>query len=403
MQPCITSIDQAVPFKSKNVPWVGDQGQNDFPVDFIDPAVKGMDNPYVEDFLIRVDGSYTTVASTGSARGMLLAQMLDRIQIKDSDGLRVDIRGSSLRIQLQQEDGTGLGYEDQSNAGAGAAVDFVFYLRIPTCSPRTARAENKRDFRWDARKLRNGGQITIDFGPTVIGPSSNYQLTVTGNPSVEIYLNIVDEHRKRDPSRMILREWVIYTSDQTFPLGADNGTKTVKLRSALQYIGQVGESKASPDTWDTQSISSRVLQYFNIKADALVYTDLFSRRDIRFPDPAGVTASVDGALEGFVIPLFVPQQRQQITEMADCGSFDWRTTLTFGSGTFTAANQPKMIFTYVEDNPSTEACGPNATSGSTALSDAGKVPPTVINPKLAAKLPRVYGTKGSGLNKQSSR
>jgi hypothetical protein len=393
MQPCIAAVDQPIPFKSRSVDWGSGETGLDFPVDCLDKAVKGMDNPFIEDILIRIAGTFTTVASTGSARGMLLAQMLDKIQFSDEDGPRVDCRGSSLRIQLCMEYGTELGFRELRNQGAGATVAFVVYYRIPTCSPETA--ENKRDYRWDARRMRNGGQVTIACGTSPFGPSANYQATITGTPTLEIHYNVVDEHRKRDPSRMILRDWVIYSSDQTFPLGADNGTKVVKLRSAIQYIGQVGESKATPDAWSSQRIDSRVLQLFHVRDDYLLET-FFARRSFNYPDAAGVVATVDPFYNDYALALYTPMRRQQITEMADCGSFDWQTDLTFGSGTFTSSNQPRMIFTFVDDNPAI-LCGSKA--GSVHLAAAGPVPVGAVQDKLQAKLPRVYAVAGSAANK----
>lgn len=387
MQPCVTTIDHAVPFKSKDVTWSSGQGANDFPVDFLDSAVKGMDDAYLDELLLRVSVNYTTAASTGSSRGQLLPQMLDRILIRDGDGPRIDVRGSSLRVQLQMEDGTGLGYDDAANQGAGANVTTVFFLRIPTCSP--VLAENPRDFRWDVRKLRDGGQILIDFGTSPFGPDANHQLTVV-SATVTLWAFCVDEHRHRDPSRMILREWTIYTSDQTFPLGADNGTKIVKMRSAVQYIGQVGESKVTPDAFAAQKIVSRALQYFSVQDDVL-NERYRAQRPFRYPDPAGVLSTTDAYYNKYALPLFAPGYRQQITEMVDCGSFDWRTDLTFGSGTFVSADAPKMIFTYVEDNPAI-ACGD--VSGSTKLESYGAAPPSALQEKLRAKLPRHGASKG---------
>lgn len=380
MNPAVNSIDHGVPYRSKNVAWAASQGQNDFPVDFLDPAIKGMDNPYIQELFIRLSITKTTAATTGSARGLLDPQMITRILIKDEDGVRVDCKGSSLRAQIQMEEGTGFGYADMPNQGAGASLTEIHYLMIPICHPKNA--ENGREYRWDARKLRNGGQITLDFSAAAVGPSANYQQTITAG-TVEIHATVVDEHRPVEKVRGILREWTIYAADQTFPLGADNGTKTVKVRSVLQYIGDVGEDKATQDTWAAQNITSRVLQYYSVRDDYLIKCFRTRRPHLR-PDPNGIVPSSDCVDTGVVLPLFVPNHRQQITELPDCGSFDWRTDLTFGSGTFVAADLPKMIFTYIEDRP-----GTNPATEDVKLHSAGQVASSRIQPKLRGKLPAV--------------
>lgn len=376
-------------YKSKAVTWAASASQNDFPVDFLAPAVRGALAPRIAEFKIKVTYSGTTAASTGSARGSLPAQIITNLMIYDKYGLRVQLSGACLRLVDQFEYGAGLGFVDPPSAGAGATItNQIFYLRVPMGR---LKAKRPQDTRWNATDMLDGGRITMDFNAAAIGSTTNV-LTVTA-ATVEVWCRVVDEKVDEEKSRTIWRNQIIIGGEQAFPLSPGGA----RLFMAYQYVGNVGENKATPDTWTaTQNIISRGLNLNSVPADLL--KDEYRSSGIYVMQDPGATGTIvlgvqDSVEQGTSISLFNPTRTpgQGITELPELSSLDWKTDQAFGSGTFVAADSPQMLVGYIENRP--HGCGSDNMEPPAHYMTAGgiAVPATAVGPTLAQKLPATAG------------
>lgn len=324
---------------SQQIAYDSGTGGIDIPLNFLDtPLAQQGDNGRISYMALRLSLNVTTEA-LGGARDELFARTVARLVLSDKHGKRVDLSGSSLRLLDFLED-SNFSFGKTQEIGASTTTTVVGFLRIPVEPCLAARPQ---DYRWHTREFRQG-KAQIDWASSTIGPAAANRITIN-NGYAELWVETVDEGHEEAKTRLCLLDYGINANEHVF-------TVRGRLRAAIQYLGEVAESAtATPDEWASQTISSPSLQFYSVRDDVLVDRYRAMVRPRR-TSPALVVDERDPIMRGCAMPLVYPKCGQPIAEMPEVQSFDWRTTLDYSDGTFTAANRPRMIFAVIEDRPS---------------------------------------------------
>ena len=349
---------------------------NEIDLAFLDSLCSQMRNTgRIVEMGIRLSLSVTTDVA-GAAREDLFARALQRVYIADKHGDRVDCSGASLRVLAYTQNPNFLPALTQ-NLGAGAATTIDVYVPIPI---ERFNFLSPKDFRWRLVDLRQG-RVQIDWSAATVGAAIGNQIAIVSG-TAQLYVWAIDEGEDKRMVRTLVRDTQIIASLQTFNVKG-------LLAGAYQHIGEVGESTAAaPATWATQTINSPTLLYFSIEDSALRHyysNNVHPRRTAASITPGDTT---DPVTRGCTMPIYTPRFRQAITELPVVDGLEWQTSLTFGAGTFTSANGPRMILDAVVDRPE----DPCELGGKIITSDGRTVDPLRIRPELVRKMvQRFYG------------
>ncbi len=371
--------------KSSTIAWSASSAGNDIPLDFLDPVLSAMgDNGRVTAIDLRLSTAVTTAAAS-AALERLYPRAITRFLCNDRYGTRVDLSGASLRcVNYVEVPNYSATMVKDLGASVSPAQTVITWLHIPV---EPLRAVRPQDYRWNLRDLR-AGKMQVDWAAATLGEVAANQCTISSG-NLQVWVTCIDEGKNELKSRMILRDFAIVAQQQTFPIrGA--------LRYALQYIGEVGESAATPSVWPTQNISSIVLQLYSVTDDwfqQYYRAKVWPRKTATSltddeQDPTMYSSAT--AIAYSVLPIFPPGLDSGLTEMPLVAGFDWSTDQAFGVGTFVATNKPRMILCYVEDRPG-DSCGGG---GATKTADGRLIPVKLVNPAISKKLPAVAVPSG---------
>jgi hypothetical protein len=357
----------------------------DFPLDFFDTPLRTMAAPYITRAFVKFDVPLVTAASTGALRSDSISTIVNRLFLKDGSGERYDITGMEWLNHVKRE------YNARNvwgpNLGAGASETRSVLMPLVIEPQRMCPPGEGRNYRWDLRDFRNG-EVTIGWvNSAYVGdPTTGTQRGTIGAATAQLILRVIDEGTPTLKTRMVVKGYLFDSAKKTLPVDA-------RVRTADMYIGSVAENKATPDTWASQKVTSDALDLKNVPTSHLEGSYYFAANDeaIRMA-PDSDESITDPVANGFIIPLVQPTATQPMTEMPSVPSLDVETDLTYGSGTFTAANGPRIVGTYIVDRP---GCSPLAAGGTVKTSDGRSVPVAAVAPELAGKLP-VKGAASPG-------
>lgn len=364
-------------FRSNEITWAANETKT-IPLDFLDAAVSTM-GPGARICDIALHVSLTGGTGGGGsdgAREQLYPRALSRINIKDLYGERVDLSGAALRV-LNYAEIEGFSFSQVRDLGASSGSTTIKgVLHIP-CEPRFA--ARPQDYRMNVRALR-AGEMSVTWSPAALGEVTANQITLTAG-TLRVYVTVIEENDQEQKFRTLLKQLGITANEQTFQLGG-----MMRIRGLYQYIGEVGESDTTPDVWADQDIYSQTFAINGLPG--AYFRDQY--RLLAHPRRTASALAIDEtdpALVNSAIPLFQPSEYMGITEMPIvAGAFDWKTSLTYGSGTFAASNKPQMIVFAIADRTAGEQpCGDS--DGVTKTADGRVAQLEQVPAELVRKLP----------------
>lgn len=298
-----------------------------FPTQFLEPGRRYV-SPCITDFDIILSLNVTTAAAN-----ILLARdiptALQKIQITDSTGDRVNLRGSSLRIVDQYE--FGASYNDGPNVPASTTTTVVVVLRV-TFAPYKSR--RRHDFFIPLDEFLDGGALNINCGSATINGVAGNTATINSG-SIQWIARLVEDRERELKSRMAYIDYDITLREASYSAQG-------LLRHMLMFSGEVGQFNAR--NWGAQNITSRTLD-LSIMPDVLLRDRYKQEWPTRQADPAGATVAEDATALSQCIPVFTVRQDQKLVQLPDI-----QTCHVQFDGTLPASTDlPKMIVCSVTD------------------------------------------------------
>lgn len=291
------------------------------PLQFMEPAISGMDNPMIRRLRARIGLNVDTGSSGGPARQF--AQSLARVLIQDGAGDRVNVKASSLRI-LNYAERTGT-YRDGLNIAASqtAALQNYWLDLLPV---QVINEQEDDDHGILVSDLLNGGQIYLTWG--IDTPFANY-LTFNGGCFVELYADIWDATDTNGkvllPPRNVWTEEVVSLVDYRYKVGGIN-------RWSIYYAGDRGED--TKQGLSAQNLFSEDFKYQGYPLDYFQNTYIDRAGQLaRSGDCANTVPPEDPFCQVApqAVMFFGPESGQQISDLPVTETFQMRTDGSIGS------------------------------------------------------------------------
>lgn len=374
-------------------------------LDFLSSAIDNMSFAAVDEGWLHLVMPNATVAAGETCRGDLPWQMVDSITFKDVYDERIVCQMTSMRDIAQKALGERFFDPPDVTNGGGAPLAMPLSLWMPFCIFRPDGLTNTPyRFRTPAYDVMKG-KYQVTFGPSVLGTGAGNRMTVGAGAYIELWFDVVDIYSlKRTPMRAIIKDILIGKSEDEYVLP--------KERPMLLswFAGQGNENNpAGVSPWAAQQFTSRTWQFTDITNEKFAQQYLRNRRAVRTPDRAGAAAAEDNVLVGTSVPLFTSREDQPPGNLPNVTqNLHLKTSLTFGAGNFTDANQPYLIRMSLVDDPSLsgDACSGKGAYAGAVVGDVESpegtpvpITPSATHPgvpaSLVAKLSRKITTAGA--------
>ena len=354
---------QAYPMflEGESYPWAA--GQNiTFKLDFLSKA-KQLRYPVIKSLAIRSDcTTLTTGASAGPMR--MLPMMYGSVRVRDLNGIRYNVRGSSLRLinqVLNPTYGDTLQCSPSANIGASTTGARVHYLPIRFDWPH--RFRRPRDFGLPLAMLLDGGEVSVSCAAAA-ALTSGY-ITVTA-ATFKLVAEVVDLGVPEIGPVLNFNDWDIGKSEDYYPV---NGF----LALALAYAGEGG--LAAQTAWADHTESSKTFDMNALQDDILV--EFYRQKQIVLRQAivadtvtsfaAGQTE--DACLTGECVPLFTPNNIQPTIDLPYLENVHYKTSIATAS---LPATTPRFIVGSIDPGRNPVA-SERAIPGITRLPDSALV------------------------------
>lgn len=320
--------------------------------------------PMVTGLWIRGSLTVNTGASGGPARCHSLA--LSNILLRDLNGERVNLRGSSVRvIEHMLQSGAKIDTSNVNIAASQSSVAVEYFWRLPIGRAVLRRGMRRKDFSIPLLSLMDGGELRITYGAA--NPISGYVTTTAG--TFDVFAEVQDYGVPELPPNFLFKDYSITQTEQYVPV---NG----RLYCFLAYAGEGGEGAQT--AWSSHTVTSATTGH-------TAYPDTVLREHYRAENPSARHAPVadstttnlieDPFLKGQVDPVFFPKLDQPLVDLPAVDSFHYKTSLgSVGSNTPTfivGSILPRTTAAMERAIPGVTAAGPDAVD---VVTDDGKNP-----------------------------
>lgn len=330
-----------------------------------------------------VAGDYTTGAGN-SLRSLQLLDTIDQFTIADRFGPRVECLGREVAIsnfieRMHRRVPAGSLAVNVANQLRG----FCYYFPIDDLYGWRKESETW----WDLADFETG-TWTMKFGGSNIGDGAGTNLaTVNSTTTVQWFVDLVqepiNEKIEGNRSRKIRTRWAGYSinsNQQTFAIGKD-----CVVRWAGLDIGRTAAALTAAGSWTAaNTLDSTTFGYASRSLAALIE----QYRDRRQPENLWSSAADDTNpfLDGTFQPLWTPRGNCSLFDYPVTDAVQFRTSQNFGTGSFTAANGPRILIAFVDNDPvSGAACTPVIMKPANG--------PNVISSGMVDRLAQIYKGK----------
>lgn len=315
------SVTQAYEMTLESIPYTWTPGANQIVnLDFLSRA-KQMRYPVIRSLKIRVQASDIDCGAGGGPMREL-ALMFSNIRVRDLNGFRFNVRGSSLRAINFAMDPT---YSDTMSGAniAASATNQVreFFFRLRFDYP--FRGRRPKDLGMPLAMLLDGGEISLTAAASSLLVATS--LTVSA-ATYTIVAQVCDYGEPEIGPVLTWQDWQMSQPEYYYPI---NGY--------LLYAGAyVGEGNILAQTaWALQQITSKTFDYPALQDTIL--RDLYRERQVstmrqQVAPLDTVTSFAAGAIEdphltGEIVPVFAPSFQQANIDLPLLENLHYRTSL----------------------------------------------------------------------------
>lgn len=343
-------------------------------LEFLNSA-REMEAPVLVGMWIKCVATFTTGAD--GARGGVLYQILDQIYLKDAlAGERVNLRGSSARVIMQNEYGDTFADPPAINGGEVVPVTRTLWFRVPF---RPLKCRRRADFGFPLHEVVDGGKLSVTPGPAILGGAAGATVV---SAEFTVYIDVVDEGVRELKSRATWLDLAITKKEDSYPVGGFP-------RTFFLYNGEENEQTATG--WpDGMTVESKTIDMQPIDIEFLQESYLLEHRrtqgDPGLPGAPSAFVNTDTVVTKQAVPVIFPTLDQKLITLQEMATMHIKL-----SATPNAADNPQVIVCVVTDrNPRASMRTLRTTNLDAAIEASGRTKLANGNQKPLDSLPQPF-------------